>query len=127
MTIQHVRGGDARRTATPNAVMTTCASPTQGGSENLSLWTVEMDAGAAGPVHVFDSEQLWTVLSGRLEMTIDAATFELAEGDSIVVAAGRTRRIRANSAARAVVCGRGDAVVRLVGEEEPRGTPAWIA
>lgn len=127
MSIQPVRGSDARRSTTPNAVMTTCASPSQGGSEALSLWTVEMDAGASGPFHVFDSEQLWTVRSGQLEVTIDDTTFELEEGDSIVLAAGAVRRVRAITAARAVACGRADAIVRVVGEDDPRGTPEWIA
>jgi quercetin dioxygenase-like cupin family protein len=124
---QPVRGDAARRTATPNAVMTTCASPTQGGSETLSLWTVEMDAGAAGPIHVFHSEQLWTVLSGRLEVTLEEAVFELVDGDSIVLPAGATRQLRAITPTRTAVGGRGDAVVRVVGEEAPRGTPEWIA
>ena len=59
-----VRSGQARRTETPNAVMTTFASPTQGASRELSLWQVDMRAGQAGPEHVFDSEQVWHMLDG---------------------------------------------------------------
>ena len=54
-----IRHADSRRTTTPNGVMTTHASPTQGGS-TLAVWRVEMVAGAAGPQHSFDTEQVWT-------------------------------------------------------------------
>ena len=63
--IKVVRNANIRRTQTPNATMTTLASPTLGATEGLSLWKVEMAAGASGPRHVFDSEQLWTVQAGR--------------------------------------------------------------
>ncbi|MDY7099839.1 MAG: cupin domain-containing protein [Actinomycetota bacterium] len=122
-----IRADRARTTTTPNATMTTLASPTQGGAEVLSLWTVEMAEGATGPLHAFDSEQLWTVRSGRLAVELGGTTHELADGDTLVLPAGEARRVRALTAVEAVVCGRGDAVVQVVGEDAPRGTPDWIA
>jgi quercetin dioxygenase-like cupin family protein len=122
-----VRASESRRTETPNATMTTLASPTLGASTGLSLWQVEMTGAAQGPVHVFDSEQLWTVLEGEASITVDGDTSELAAGDTIVCPAGAERQITAQTAVRLLVCGHGDAVVRVPGEEAPRGTPAWIA
>jgi hypothetical protein len=37
------------------------------------------------------------------------------------------RQIRAVTAARLLVCGYGDAVARVPGEDSSRGTPAWIS
>jgi quercetin dioxygenase-like cupin family protein len=111
-----------RVTETPNAIMTTLASPSLGSAE-LSLWQVSMAAGQRGPLHAFDAEQIWHVLAGA----VDVSGRELAAGDTLVLPAGELRRITALSDARIVVCGRGDAVVRVAGEPEPRGVPPWIA
>ncbi|MEZ4241134.1 MAG: cupin domain-containing protein [Myxococcota bacterium] len=121
-----LRAADARRTVTPNATMTTLASPTQGGSAT-SLWRVDMAAGARGPEHVFDVEQLWTVLSGRVAFDVDGAEVTLDPGDTIVLPAGAARRVSCEADAVLYVCGAGAGVVRVVGEAAPRGTPAWIA
>jgi quercetin dioxygenase-like cupin family protein len=118
---------ERRRTETPNATMTTLASPSLGGTEGLSLWEVEMGAGASGPLHAFDSEQLWTALEGELTIDLDGAPTGLAAGDTIVIPAGVERQVHARTAARLIVCGRGDAIVSVAGEEAPRGTPPWIA
>jgi quercetin dioxygenase-like cupin family protein len=107
--------------------MTTLASPTLGPSTDLSLWRVEMEAGAVGPLHTFDREQLWTVLDGELTITVEGATTDLAAGDTIVIPAAVERQVHARTAARLIVCGAGDAVAAVPGEEDPRGTPPWIA
>jgi quercetin dioxygenase-like cupin family protein len=125
--ITTVRAGESRSTETPNATMTTLASPTLGPTSRLSMWRVEMTAGAQGPRHVFDSEQLWTVLDGHVSVAVDDQTVELAAGDTIVLAAGTERQIWADTVVRLLVCGHGDAVVRVPGEDTPRGTPPWIA
>lgn len=122
-----VRAAEARRTETPNATMTTLASPTLGASAELSLWLVEMAAGARGPGHTFDSEQLWTVLEGEMSVTVEGASIDLGPGDTIVLSGGEVRQITARTAVQLAVCGRGDAVVHASGEESPRGTPEWIA
>jgi quercetin dioxygenase-like cupin family protein len=107
--------------------MTTCVSPTLGDSAGLSMWRVEMVAGARGPSHRFDSEQLWSVLSGAVTATIDGAALELEAGDSIAIPADAERQINARAAAELVVAGRGDAVAWATGEPGPRGVPPWIA
>jgi quercetin dioxygenase-like cupin family protein len=122
-----VLAADGRRTETPNATMTTLASPTLGPTDGLSLWQVEMEAGVTGPLHAFDSEQLWTVLAGEVTIAVDGAPTELGAGDTVVLPAGVERRVTARTVARLIVCGAGDAVASVPGEEEPRGTPPWIA
>lgn len=122
-----VRAGQARRTETPNAVMTTLASPTQGPTAQLSMWLVEMRAGQQGPLHVFDAEQIWHLLQGHAEITAGGRHLVLSPGDAVVLPAGTERQVRARTDTRLVVCGHGDAVARVPGESAPRGTPPWIS
>jgi quercetin dioxygenase-like cupin family protein len=122
-----VRSGTMRRTETPNAVMTTLASPTQGPTDQLSIWRVEMQAGQRGPRHVFDSEQVWHVLAGELDVTIGDQTARLTAGDAAVLPAKTERQISAVTAIQVIACGRGSAVASVPGEDAARGTPAWIS
>jgi quercetin dioxygenase-like cupin family protein len=115
-----------RVTETPNAVMTTYASPTQGSAE-LSLWRVEMKEGAQGPLHVFDTEQIWTALTGEATVEVDDRTVDLGAGETVVIPGGASRRITAGAEFTAVVAGYGTATVRVVGEDGDRGTPPWIS
>jgi quercetin dioxygenase-like cupin family protein len=126
MTLSMVPAARARRTETPNALMTTLASPSQGPTARLSLWLVEMQAGQQGPPHVFDSEQVWHLLGGAAEITVDGTALALGPGDTVVLPAGAERQVTAAQDTRLVVCGHGDAVVRVPGEAESRGTPPWI-
>jgi quercetin dioxygenase-like cupin family protein len=122
-----VRAGDRRRSETPNATMTTLASPTLGATAALSMWQVKMAAGAKGPWHVFDSEQVWTVLEGQLAAVVAGEESELRAGDTVVLPAGAERQLSATTDVRVLVCGHGDATARVPGEHAPRGTPPWIA
>lgn len=115
----------ARRTETPNALMTTLASPTLGAARELALWRVHMDAGAAGPEHTFDAEQVWTVVTGAARVTVDGAEAALVAGDTIVLPAGATRRIAADGPFEALVTGRAGARVTAAGHDAV--TPPWIA
>lgn len=126
MTVRVVARDETRSSETPNGAMTTYASPTLGGTERLSLWMVEMHAGAKGPVHVFDSEQIWSVRNGRIRIEADRVV-ELDAGDSVVLPAGLTRQVTALADASVTVCGYGNASVSVPGESGPRGTPPWIA
>ena len=121
-----VRAAQARRTQTPNALMTTLASPSQGPTAGLSMWLVEMRAGQQGPPHVFDSEQVWHLLAGHAEITANGERLVIGPGDTVVLPAGTERQVTARADAQLIVCGRGDAVVHVPGEAAPRGTPPWI-
>lgn len=115
----------ARRTETPNGVMTTLASPTLGATRELALWRVRMETGSTGPEHAFDSEQVWTIVAGAARVTVDGEEAALAAGDTIVVPAGATRRISAEGALEALVAGLAGACVTAVGHAGV--TPPWIA
>jgi quercetin dioxygenase-like cupin family protein len=126
MTASLVRAAQNRRTETPNAVMTTLASPSQGPTSQLSMWRVEIANGTVGPVHVFDSEQIWHLVKGEIEFSVDGVPLLLGPGDTVVLPAGAVRQMSARADSGLVVCGRGDAIARVPGEAESRGTPAWI-
>lgn len=122
-----VRTTERRRSETPTGVMTTLASPTLGATVGLSMWEVAMTADASGPLHVIDSEQIWTVLEGELSVTIAGRAEDIHPGDTVVIPADVERQVFARTDVRLLVCGHGSAVARVSGEPEPRGVPAWIA
>ncbi|GAB2588335.1 hypothetical protein GCM10027168_21400 [Streptomyces capparidis] len=132
-----IRDADARRTRTPNAVMTTLASPTQGGS-GLSVWRVEMADGQSGPVHTCDVEQVWTCLAGAATVEVGERAHEVAAGDTLVLPPGAVRRVRTAPGSRfaAVVAAPAGGLVHAPGVDVapgcavPRGDgllPAWTA
>lgn len=122
-----IRVTERRRSETPAGVMTTHASPTLGSTADLSMWEVEMAQGASGPLHVFDSEQIWTVLEGEVSVHIAGDTEVLGRGDTVVIPAELERQIVARTEVRLLVCGHGSAIAGVPGEPAPRGTPTWIA
>jgi quercetin dioxygenase-like cupin family protein len=121
------RAAEQRVVTTPNASMTTLASPTQGPSDDLAMWRVEMHAGQRGPMHTFDSEQLWAAQSGTLVIDLDGRQLRLGAGDALVLAANAQRQISAATDATAIVCGHGRAIASVPGEDASRGTPPWIS
>lgn len=126
MSFQIVRGAETRETVTPSAVMTTLASPTVGGTSRLSLWQVALEAGAAGPVHIIDSEQVWTLLRGNVRCTIEGSAQVLLPGDTIRLAGGVERQFVASESSRFMVCGECGAKA-WVANGAPAVTPPWIA
>jgi quercetin dioxygenase-like cupin family protein len=96
-----VTAAAAPRHETPNAVMRTLAAPSLGAAE-LAVWEVVMRAGAAGPEHVADREQVWTVLEGELQVSAGDDVVARA-GDTVRLAAGAPRRIAAPVDVRALV------------------------
>jgi quercetin dioxygenase-like cupin family protein len=93
-----IRHADSRRTETPNAVMTTLASPAQGGAGH-SVWRVDMRPGQAGPLHAIDAEQVWTVLDGGATVELDGHSHAVGPGDTLVMPADTPRRVSADPAA----------------------------
>ncbi|GAA4906992.1 quercetin dioxygenase-like cupin family protein [Actinomycetospora succinea] len=121
-----IRRAEARRTTTPNATMTTFASPTQGASRQ-ALWRVEMAPGAAGPDHVMAGEQIWAVVAGAARVEVAGEVADLGPGDTLVLPAGVLRRIHADAdrGLEAVVTGPGDDTASGPGREPV--VPPWIA
>lgn len=121
-----VHHADARRTTTPNATMTTFASPTQGGS-GLALWRVDMAPGASGPPHAFDVEQVWTVLHGAAVVELDGAEHTVEPGDTVVMPAGAPRRVHADGTAGLTALVAAPAGARATGPGGDPVLPPWIA
>ena len=122
-----IRRAETRRTETPNAVMTTLASPIQGG------------AGQAGPLHAIDTEQVWTVLDGGATVELDGQALTLGPGDTIILPADAPRRVSADpeaGLAAIAVAPAGTRAYTLDGTRVAPGcavpdgdklVPAWVA
>jgi len=93
-----IRRAERRRTETPNAVMTTLASPKQGGA-GQAVWRVDMRAGQTGPLHAIDTEQVWTVLDGAAVVELDGRRHPVGPGDTVVIPADTPRRVSADPVA----------------------------
>jgi len=87
-----IRRAESRQTQTPAAVMTTLASPMQGGA-GQALWRVDMEPGRAGPLHAIDTEQVWTVLDGQAGVELGGEEFRVGAGDTLVMPADVPRRV----------------------------------
>lgn len=121
-----LRARDARRHETPNAVMSTLASPSLGSAE-LSLWRVVMTAGQRGPEHTFDVEQVWTVLTGAADVELNGEIHGVEPGDTLILPAHAVRQIAAGGGGfEALVAARGSARAALA-DGTDKGTPPWIA
>jgi quercetin dioxygenase-like cupin family protein len=121
-----VRTTEARVITTPNATMTTFASPTLGAAR-VALWQVEMAPGASGPLHTFDVEQVWTALGGAATVELDGESLAVGPGDTVVMPAEAPRRVHADPAAgfTAIVTAPGGALATAAGAEPV--LPPWIA
>jgi quercetin dioxygenase-like cupin family protein len=93
-----IRRTESRRTQTPVAVMTTLASPTQGGA-GMAVWRVDMRPGQAGPPHAIDTEQVWTVLDGGATIELGDETLDVEPGDTVVIPTDVPRRVISDPAA----------------------------
>jgi len=116
-----------RTFTTGGGTMTTLASPTLGGSRDISLWRVEMSAGQAGPLHRIDGEQIWTLQAGAADLSVDGETTRLHAGDTIVVGADATRRIAAVTDVHFLVAGSPRARAFAEGGPADGVVPPWTA
>lgn len=125
--MQVTRRAEARRSQTPNAVMTTLASPTQGGAA-CAVWRVDMAAGQAGPVHRFDVEQVYTVLAGAATVELAGSSTRLAAGDTAVLPAGVLRQVTADAHTGVVAIMTAAPGGRAaLADGTDRGVPEWVA
>lgn len=90
-----IRNAESRRTETPNGVMTTFATPTQGGTHGLAVWRVDVQPARTGPLHAFDTEQVWTFLDGTATVDLDGRKLEAGAGDTVVLPADLPRQLTA--------------------------------
>ena len=92
--------------------MHTLAAPSTGTSD-LAVWTVEMRAGQAGPLHTADQEQVWVILEGALAINGTEHT------GTTVVPAGVERKVEATADARALVASRAPVTVATSAGSRP--------
>lgn len=90
-----VRHADCRRTETPNGVMTTLATPTQGGVTGLAVWRVDSVPGRRGPRHAADAEQVWTFLEGTATIELGGRELAVGPGDTVVMTPDVPRQVTA--------------------------------
>src|SRR5690242_9603226 len=106
------------------ARFTSLATPSRG-SRETSVWTVEIGPQTPATPHMVTREEIFVVLAGTAEVTIDGETDVAREGDAIVVPAGTCFELanEADVALRLLCClpvgGQG-----VVGDAEPF-TPPW--
>ena len=123
--MQIVRAASQRETKTPNATMTTLASPTLGGAES-SLWLVEMPAGIRGPGHSFAGEVVWSITAGSATVRVGEVDHPLEAGDTVILPAGEMRQFTAGATGfSGVATVRSGEVTRDTGESA--GVPPWVA
>jgi quercetin dioxygenase-like cupin family protein len=127
-----IRHADTRRTETPNAVMTTLASPTQGAASQ-AMWRVDMRPGQSGPLHAIDREQIWTALDGTAVIAVADQTYTLEPGDTAVIPADTPRRVSTppTTSFTAVVAAPADMRAYVLDQTQaaPDGEkliPAWV-
>lgn len=122
-----IRHAQCRRSETPAGVMTTFASPTLGGATR-AVWRVEATPATSGPLHDFDTEQVWTFLSGAATVELGGETFTVAPGDTVVMPPATPRRVTAGAEEgfTAVVTAAGGATA-ILPDGTVHGVPPWIA
>lgn len=69
------------------------AAPARG-SQELCAWRGEVPAGVAGPSHTITREEVFLVLTGSLELTIDGEKRLLEPGDAAVARPGSSIGVR---------------------------------
>jgi quercetin dioxygenase-like cupin family protein len=121
-----IRNDQTRETSTPNATMHTFASP-ELTATGLSMWRVTMVPGQRGPQHSFDTEQVWTVIDGRMEASSAGSRHELGPGDAVAFPPGELRQIACAGGqplSAIVACAAGARA--STPDDGDRGTPPWI-
>ncbi|MFI5528209.1 cupin domain-containing protein [Kitasatospora sp. NPDC051853] len=88
-----IRQTEERTITTPAAVTTALAGPSQG-SHEVSSWRVEMTEGAESPVHVITRDQVWMVIGGTFEFSVDGEDAKVTDGECLVLKGETARQFR---------------------------------
>ena len=78
-------------------------SPWTGGSTQLTTSVVEMEPGGAQRAHRHEPEQIYYFISGTGLMSVEDETWEVTEGDCVLVPANATHSIRNDSSSTATL------------------------
>lgn len=74
------------------ARFTTYASPSRG-SRELCAWQLEVPAGQVGVPHTISREEVFLVLDGEIQVTLDGQRHHLAAGDVAVAPPGASLQV----------------------------------
>jgi quercetin dioxygenase-like cupin family protein len=83
-----IQSSTAPQFSLPGLTVTGLAAPSRGSRETC-VWRLALAAGAPGPVHTVDHEEIFVVLTGRAVATIDGVDHDLTPGDALIVPANQ--------------------------------------
>ena len=84
------------------ASVTSFAAPARGASE-VALYRVDMPPGQGLPAHRHDHLDVFTVVAGGATLAMDDETYELNDGDSVVVPIGVRHALEAGADGASIV------------------------
>ena len=73
-------------------------------AESMSFAYYDVDAGASIHAHSHDEEEVWHIVEGTLEITIDGETVVAGPGTAAVVPSNTVHSVKARTNARVIVC-----------------------
>ncbi len=119
-----IRRDDSPRFETGAVRVRGGASPSRG-SDELLLFRVILENDAALPRHTHDHDEVYQVVSGSATAVIGDETFEVSEGDTVVIPAGTVHTAFVDGGRRGEFVSampRGTVMIREDGE---RVVPPW--
>ncbi|RZU11703.1 cupin domain-containing protein [Streptomyces sp. BK239] len=87
-----VRSADAVTHEIHGARFVSHATPLTG-SRELAAWRGEIPPGTKAPAHTVSREEVFHLLVGELDVTLDGRTERITAGDTLIVNAGSTLRV----------------------------------
>jgi quercetin dioxygenase-like cupin family protein len=119
----HVRLLETRVAETPAATMRTYASPSTPVGAEVAVWRTDMPAGATGPLHAIDTDQVVVVLEGDLSAEVDGRSCHVPVGDSLVLPARSQRRLTAGATGLVTLTASTPGARARVGDADPVVVP----
>jgi len=72
-------------------------------SERMTFAYYDIDAGATLPEHSHANEEVWHIIAGQIDVTLDGETRRIGAGHAVVIAGGKSHALAVNEACRAIV------------------------
>jgi quercetin dioxygenase-like cupin family protein len=72
-------------------------------SENMTFAYYEIDAGASLHEHSHANEEVWHVIEGHVDLTVDGETRRVPAGQACIVPSGVTHAVAGTTGCRAIV------------------------
>jgi quercetin dioxygenase-like cupin family protein len=100
------------------------SSPSRGSDEVL-MYRVVLESGAAMPSHSHDHDEVFQVVAGGLTAVVGAESIEVGEGDTVVVPAGIEHRVFVDGRRRAELVSSMPAGTVMIRPDGERARPPW--